>query len=80
MLGVVKLVTAVPPVIGEPPEVAAYQSSVAPADAVPARPTVPGPQIAAGVEEVTVGCALTVAVTVVRAADTQPVVRFRASA
>lgn len=63
MLGVVNVNTPVPPVSGEPPVEAAYQSRVAPAEAVPERFTVPVPQMAAGVFPVTVGRGLIVTVT-----------------
>jgi hypothetical protein len=63
-----------------PPVAAAYQSVVAPLLAVALRVRLPLPQMLAGVEAVTVGKALTVATTAVRADDTQPVVVFRASA
>jgi hypothetical protein len=78
MLGVVKLVTPVPPVNTDPPVKAAYQSSVAPVEAVAAKPTVPVPQNAPGVLVATVGSGLMVAVTAVLAAETQPVVVLRA--
>ena len=62
ILGVVKLKTPVPPESTEPPEAAAYQSKVAPVDAVPERLTVPVPERAPSVVEVTVGRAFTVTV------------------
>ena len=42
--GVVKVVVPVPPVSGDPPVAAAYQSMVVPANAVALRVTVPVPQ------------------------------------
>ena len=56
-----------------PPEEAAYQSSV-PAEAVAERFTVPVPQIAPGVVEVTAGMVLIVATTAERAEVQAPVV------
>jgi hypothetical protein len=78
MLGVVKLVTPVPPANGEPPVKAAYQSKVAPAEAVPDRLTVPVPQFAPGVVEATVGTVLIDASTDVLVAEIQPEVELRA--
>ena len=77
MLGVVKEVVPVPPARTAPPVAAAYQSIVSPAltladiitDPVPHLEPLTGPVGAAG-------AALTVAVTGVLVADTQPVVAF----
>lgn len=80
MLGVVKLNVPVPPVIGEPPVETAYQSRVAPVEAVPARPTVPAPHLAPGVLVATVGSGFTVARIAVLAAEIHPVVVLRACA
>ncbi len=80
ILGVVKLVTPVPLESIEPPDEAAYQSIVSPEPGVAEMVTVPEPQRealpAVGVD----GEALTVAVTAVLVADTQPVVVFLDSA
>ena len=51
----------VPLVNGDPPVDAAYQSKVAPEDAVPDKVTVPVPNLDPSVTEATVGYALTVA-------------------
>lgn len=64
MLGVVKLRVPVPPESTEPPVEAAYQSKVAPEDAVPERLTVPVPERAPSVVAVTVGKSLTVEIPV----------------
>jgi hypothetical protein len=80
MLGVVNVVTPVPPATGDPPVLAMYQSSVAPDEAVPAKATVPAPHRAAEVVEATVGIAFTLARTAVLPVDVQPEVAFRASA
>jgi hypothetical protein len=81
MEGVAKLVTPVPPVNGDPPVEAAYQSMVAPVEAAAARVTVEVPfvQTPPGVEPVTVGTELMVARTPVLAEEIQPVVTSRAS-
>ena len=57
----------------DPPEEAAYQSSV-PAEAVAASVTDPVPQLEAGVVEVTVGMVLIVATTAERAEVQAPTV------
>jgi hypothetical protein len=79
MVGVMKLSTPVPPVIGDPPVKAAYQSNVAPAEAVAAKVTVPVPQLAPGVVVATVGTALIVASTDVLPEERHPEVEFLAS-
>ena len=79
MLGVVKLV--LPLDNATPPDDAAYQSIVLPATAVADIETVPVPHLELLTGDVgTPGTALTVAVTAVRVADTQPVVVFLDSA
>ena len=78
ILGVVNEVTPVPPVNGEPPEAAAYQSMVSPDPAVAERVTVPVLQREAPVPLGAEGLLFTVAVTAVRLEDTQPVVVLRA--
>lgn len=80
MLGVVKVVTPVPPVRTDPPEAAAYQSSVSPEEAAPDKATVPGPQFEPGVVEEIVGLALIVARTPVLAAEIHVVAASRACA
>ena len=80
MLGIMNDVTPVPPASGDPPVAAAYQSTVSPAPAEAVRVRVPVPQREAPVAEGAVGLLLTVAITAVRLADTQPVVISRACA
>lgn len=80
MLGVVKVVVALPPVKGEPPVLFAYQSNVAGLEAVADRLTVPVPQFEPGVAEATVGTELMVAATAVLAIEIQLVVVFLACA
>jgi len=80
ILGVVNDVTPVPPVSTLPPEVAAYQSMVAPVLAVAASTTVPVPHLEPSVVDATVGTSFTVAVTAVLVADKHPVVEFLACA
>lgn len=79
MEGVVKLVVPVPPAKGDPPVKAAYQSSVAPAEAVPDRLTVPVPQFEPGVVVATVGTEFMVASTAVLPEEIQADVLLRAS-
>ena len=73
MLGVVKLVTPVPPASGDPPVAAAYQSIVSPVPTVAVKTTVPVPHLAKGPAPATgtAGAALIVAVTVALVGDTQ---------
>ena len=80
ILGVVNDVTPVPPVSTVPPEVAAYQSMVAPVLAVAASTTVPVPHLEPSVVDATVGNVFTVAITAVLVAEIQPVVEFLVSA
>ena len=80
MLGVVKLVTPVPPATIDPPVKASYQSTVVPVTTFAPNTTVPVPHRAPAVPVGTAGNALMVAATAVRVADTQPVIRFRAAA
>ena len=63
ILGVMNVNTPVPPDKTEPPEEAAYQSKVAPAEAVPDKLTVPVPVRAPSVVVSTVGSGFTVTVT-----------------
>ena len=60
ILGVVKLVTPVPPVNGDPPVAAAYQSIVSPEPTAPLIVTVPFPQREFPVPVGAVGNAFTV--------------------
>ena len=71
ILGVVKLVTPVPPATTEPPVGVAYQSTVVPATALAPNTTVPVPQRAPPVPVGTAGKAFMVATTAVLA-DTHP--------
>ena len=80
MLGVVNEFTPDPLVKTEPPLEAAYQSIVCPEIGVADIITVPVPHLVPFVPEGVAGNALTVAVTAVLVADTQPVVVFLASA
>ena len=80
MLGVVKEVTPDPLVNTVPPLEASYQSIVSPEPGVADIPTVPVPHLVPFVPEGVAGNALTVAVTAVLVADTQPVVVFLAAA
>jgi len=80
MVGVVNEVAPEPPARTVPPVAAAYQSMVVPAGLVAEMVTVPGPHLELLTGDVgVVGKGLIVAVTAVRAADTQPVVVFLAS-
>ena len=73
ILGVVKLVTPVPPARGDPPVAAAYQSMVSPPPTVAEITTVPVPHLVKGPPAVgAAGAAVTVAVTAVLVADRQP--------
>ena len=77
MLGVVNDVVPVPPASTTPPDAAAYQSIVSPAPTVADIVTVPVPHLEPFTGAVgAAGAALTVAVTGVLVADTQPVVVF----
>ena len=78
MLGVVKEVTPDPLVKTEPPLEAAYQSIVSPEPGVADILTVPVAHLEELVPAGADGNALTVAVTAVLVADTQPVVVFLA--
>ena len=81
MLGVVNDVVPVPPARTTPPEAAAYQSIVSPALTLAEMITVPVPHLAPSTGVIgAAGIALTVAVTAVLVADTQPVVVFLTSA
>jgi hypothetical protein len=82
MLGVGKLVTPVPPVRGDPPVAAAYQSMVSPVLTIAVRVTVPVPHLAKGPGPAVGagGTAMTVAVTAVLAVETKLVVVFLACA
>jgi hypothetical protein len=80
MEGVENVSTPVPLVSGAPPVEAAYQSRVAPVEAVPESDTEPVPQEAPGVVVATVGMEFILASTAVLAADMQPVVLFLACA
>ena len=73
MLGVVKLSVPVPPESTDPPDEPAYQSNVAPVDAVPDRLTAPVPERAPSVVAVTVGRALTVEMPVATLTSEAPV-------
>lgn len=82
MLGVVKLVTPVPPASTVPPVADAYQSMVSPAAAVAVKLSVPGPQREKGPAPAvgTAGAAVTVATIATRVADTQAPAVLLASA
>ena len=67
MLGVVKLVTPVPPATIDPPLEASYQSTVVPVTTFAPKTTVPVPQRAPDVPVGTAGMALMVATTAVLA-------------
>ena len=73
MLGVVKLVTPVPPARGLPPVAALYQSMVSPVPTVAVSVTVPVPHLVKGPAPATgaAGTATTVAVIAVRVVETQ---------
>jgi hypothetical protein len=81
-LGVVKLKVAAPPVSGDPPVAAAYQSTVSPPLTLALKTTVPVPHLVNGPAPATgaVGTGLIVAVTAVLPVDTQFVAVFLASA
>ena len=82
MLGVVKLVTALPPARTVPPVAALYQSIVSPVPTVAVSVTVPGPHRVNGPAPATgaAGGAVTVAVIAVLVAETHPEVVFLVSA
>ena len=81
ILGVVKLVTPVPPARGDPPVAAAYQSMVSPTGTVADKVTVPDPHLEALTGAVgAAGAEVTVAVTAVRVTETQPPAVLLASA
>jgi len=78
MLGVVKLVTPVPPATIDPPVAASYQSTVVPATTFAPNTTVPIPHRAPAVPVGTAGMALIVATTAVLA-DIHPAVDLAAA-
>ena len=65
-----------PTVSAEPPEAAAYQSTVSPAPGVAAMVTIPVPHLALPKPDGDEGTVFTVAITAVRVADIHPVVVF----
>ena len=82
MLGVVKLVTPLPPARTDPPVAVPYQSMVSPVPTVAVRGSVPGPHLVKGPAPAvgTFGGALTVTNIGVRVRETQVVSVLRASA